>query len=125
VARSREFSLGKLTWLTPLPRSRPLLHSFPSAVEAAMTPRKQKGLRRSPTPEPLRVTDPEAAGIDVHAAVHWVAVPPDHPPNLPAHVRPIGTCTADCHWVNPFGLVPGITRTFRRWLSLGSFPFDQ
>jgi len=41
--------------------------------------------------------------VDVHAAVHWAAVPPgdappppkDHSPNLPAHVRPFGTCTAD------------------------------
>jgi transposase len=68
-----------------------------------MTPRKNKNLRQPPSPEPLRVTNPHAAGIDVHAAVHWVAVPPehappppaDHPPNLPAHVRSFGTCTAD------------------------------
>jgi hypothetical protein len=44
----------------------------------------------------------------VHAALHWVAVPPDHVPprkdvdagsagaeNLPAHVRKFGACTAD------------------------------
>jgi transposase len=49
------------------------------------------------------VTHPHAAGIDVHADIHWVAVPPgdapppeaNHPPNLPAHVRSFGTCTAD------------------------------
>jgi len=47
--------------------------------------------------------NPHAAGIDVHATVHWVAVPaadappppPDHPPKLPPHVRSFGTCTAD------------------------------
>jgi transposase len=69
-----------------------------------MTPRRTKTLRMSPPPaEPLRVHNPHAAGIDVHAAQHWVAVPPetapppppDHPPNLPPHVRPFGACTAD------------------------------
>jgi transposase len=68
-----------------------------------MTPRKQKHFRQPPSPEPLRVTNPHAAGIDVHAETHWVAVPPehapppppDHPPNLPPHVRSFGACTAD------------------------------
>jgi hypothetical protein len=68
-----------------------------------MTPRDQKKERR-PSPEArLRVMNPHAAGIDVHATVHWVAVPaadapappPDHPPNLPANVRSFGACTAD------------------------------
>jgi transposase len=47
--------------------------------------------------------NPHAAGIDVHANVHWVAVPaadapaspPNHPPNLPPNVRSFGACTAD------------------------------
>src|SRR6516225_7068428 len=68
-----------------------------------MTPRIQKNLRQPPSPEPLRLTHRHAAGIDVHSAVHWVAVPPgdappppaDHPANLPAHVRCFGACTAD------------------------------
>lgn len=68
-----------------------------------MTPRKQKDLRQAPSPEPLRVTNPHAAGIDVHSEQHWVAVSPeqapppatDHPPHLPAHVRAFGACTAD------------------------------
>jgi hypothetical protein len=54
-------------------------------------------------PAPLSVTNPNAAGIDIHLATHWVAVPPqsapvppaDHPANLPPWVRPFGTCTAD------------------------------
>ena len=41
-----------------------------------MTPRKQKNGRVVPSPEPLHVANPHAAGIDVHAAEHWVAVPP-------------------------------------------------
>ena len=53
--------------------------------------------------QPLRVTNPHAAGIDVHAEVHWVAVPPEaapppaqnHPAHLPPWVRSFGTCTAD------------------------------
>ena len=68
-----------------------------------MTPRIQKNLRQPPSPEPLRVTHRHAAGIDIHANVHWVAVPPEdappppanHPANLPKHVRSFGTCTAD------------------------------
>jgi transposase len=78
-----------------------------------MTPRKTKNLRMPPQPaEPLRVTHPHAAGIDIHAAEHWVAVPPDHappppadhPPGLPPHVRKFGACTADLEaladWLN-------------------------
>jgi len=69
-----------------------------------MTPRKQKNLRMPrQSAEPLPVTNAHAAGIDVHAAVHWVAVPPgsnpappkDQPANLPPYVRKFGTCTAD------------------------------
>src|SRR5262245_10087840 len=68
-----------------------------------MTPRDQKTERRPSAPARLRVMNPHAAGIDVHANVHWVAVPaedapappPDHPRNLPPHVRSFGACTAD------------------------------
>ena len=52
--------------------------------------------------ESLRVIEPHAAGIDVHAAVHWVAVPPGsatprsgQPPDQPPDIRSFGTCTAD------------------------------
>ncbi len=55
------------------------------------------------TPAPLTVTNPHAAGIDIHLGIHWVAVPPmdapppptGHPANLPPWVRSFGTCTAD------------------------------
>jgi transposase len=68
-----------------------------------MNARKQKKPRQPRSADALQVTNPHAAGIDVHAAVHWVAVspadapapPPDHPPHLPAHVRSFGACTAD------------------------------
>jgi transposase len=81
-----------------------------------MTPRKQKNLRQPPSPEPLRRTNPHAAGIDIHAAIHWVAVspekapppPPEHPPHLPSHVRSFGTCTADllrlADWLTQCGI---------------------
>jgi transposase len=70
-----------------------------------MTPRKQKNFRQRSCTESLRPTNRHAAGIDVHAAVHRVAVPPrsappppaDHPAGLPAHVRSFGACTADLH----------------------------
>jgi len=68
-----------------------------------MTPRKQKNFQQPSSTEPLRMTNAHAAGIDIHAAIHWVAVPPEqapppppnHPPNLPPHVRSFGTCTAE------------------------------
>lgn len=70
-----------------------------------MTPRKQKNGQVKRSPEPLTVANPHAAGIDIHAAVHWVAVPPDHASphksseagaaNLPPHVRKFGACTPD------------------------------
>jgi transposase len=68
-----------------------------------MTHRQSKNPRPPRTTEALRITHPHAAGIDVHADVHWVAVPPEdappaptnHPANLPAHVRSFGACTAD------------------------------
>jgi hypothetical protein len=47
-------------------------------MEAAMSARFQKKVRPprpSPDAEPLRVTHAHAAGIDIHAGVHWVAVP--------------------------------------------------
>lgn len=87
-----------------------------------MTPRKQKNGRVVPSPEPLRVANPHAAGIDVHAAVHWVAVPPDHVPppksahadaadaaKLPAHVRKFGACTADLELLADWLQACGIT----------------
>jgi transposase len=68
-----------------------------------MIPRQPKKPRSPGTTGALRITHPHAAGIDVHAEVHWVAVPPEdappapanHPANLPAHVRSFGACTAD------------------------------
>ena len=78
-------------------------------------PRRPASVKRPPAKR-LRLTHPHAAGIDVHSQVHWVAVPPedappppaDHPPNLPAHVRAFGTCTADlialAEWLRQCGV---------------------
>src|SRR5437660_5036790 len=68
-----------------------------------MTPRAGKAFRTSAQLEDLAVTRRHAAGIDVHAAVHFVSVsPPDVPagfrnpdPKLPDGVRTFGTTTAD------------------------------
>src|SRR5262249_14243673 len=86
--------------------------------EAAMTPRRTKTFRLRPqSAEPLRVQNPHAAGIDVHAAQHWAAVPPearppppaDQPPNLPPHVRKFGACTADLEALADWLAACGIT----------------
>ena len=83
-----------------------------------MTPRRTKTLRMSPQPvEPLRVQNPHAAGIDIHAAQHWVAVPAeaapppaaDHPPHLPPHVRRFGACTADLEALADWLAACGVT----------------
>jgi transposase len=46
-------------------------------LEAAVTPRKDKNLRLTTQVAHLPVLQPDAAGIDVGSAEHWVAVPPD------------------------------------------------
>ena len=58
-----------------------------------MTPRHQKKLRQPRSAEPLHVTHRHAAGIDVHSAVHWVAVPPEDAPVQ----RPIFPAFLTCH----------------------------
>src|SRR5262249_50036127 len=113
VARSACPGLGKCLLSNPAALAAFSSHGPFPYLEAAMTQRKQKNLRhmtpgkrknvRQPSSAALRVTRPHAAGIDVHAAVHWVAVsgadapPPaaNHAANLQAHVRSFGTCTAD------------------------------
>lgn len=68
-----------------------------------MTPRAGKQFRTSDKVEDLAVTHRHAAGIDVHAAVHFVAVPAEDVPagfvnpeaKLPAGVRKFGTNTGD------------------------------
>jgi transposase len=68
-----------------------------------MTPRQGKRFRTSDPVEDLTVTQRHAAGIDVHAAVHFVAVAPADVPadfvnpdaKLPAGVRKFGATTGD------------------------------
>jgi transposase len=79
-----------------------------------MTPRRRKDGRIVPAPEPLPVTNPHAAGIDVHAARHYVAVPPAAvpaavPAGRPPHVRTFGACTADLEALADWLKVCGVT----------------
>jgi transposase len=68
-----------------------------------MTPRKGKNFRTGQKVEDLAVTHRNAAGIDVHSAVHFVAVRAEDVPmgfinpeaKLPAGVRRFGTNTGD------------------------------
>ncbi|HKB41198.1 MAG TPA: transposase, partial [Gemmataceae bacterium] len=57
-----------------------------------MTPRAGKRFRTSAGGDALAVKHPHAAGIDVPAAVHFVAVPAE---DVPAGVRTFGPHTAD------------------------------
>jgi transposase len=81
--------------------------------------------------EPLGVHNPHAAGIDVHAQVHWVAVPSgaapappkNHPANLPPWVRAFGTCTADLEmladWLRQCGVTTvAMEATGVYWIAL-------
>jgi len=68
-----------------------------------VTPRQGKSFRTSQRVEDLTIRQQHAAGVDVHAAVHFVAVAPADVPagfinadaKLPAGVRKFGTNTAD------------------------------
>ena len=68
-----------------------------------MTPQKGKKFRTSERVADLTITHRHAAGIDVHAAVHFVAVPMEDVPagfinpdaKLPLGVRKFGTNTGD------------------------------
>jgi transposase len=65
----------------------------------------------------LHVTNRHAAGVDIHLATHWVAVPlksapprsKDHHANLPDNVRTFGTCTADLEMLADWLTACGIT----------------
>jgi transposase len=65
----------------------------------------------------LRIANPHAAGIDVHARAHWVCVPAssvprsaqDQPTNLPANVRAFGTCTPDLEQLADWLFTCGVT----------------
>ena len=92
ATRPTVFPLKKLLILrTPTPAtSSPILY-----------PEVPMARRKTPT-DALPVLNPHTAAIDIHAAVHWVAVPPNsappdpsHPPELPPEVRSFGACTAD------------------------------
>jgi transposase len=82
-----------------------------------MTPRQGKQFRRSDEVGDLSVTQRHAAGIDVHAAVHFVAVPAADVPagfvnpdaKLPAGVRKFGTNTGDLEAIAAWLKACGIT----------------
>jgi transposase len=79
--------------------------SQPAATCKARKPRKPRKSRKrlSAADTLLQTLHPHAAGIDVGAAELWVCLPkgseppppPDHPADLPAHVRRFGVFTAD------------------------------
>ena len=81
--------------------------------------------------EALTLTNAHAAGIDVHASTHFVAVPPasapadavNPDPNLPPHVRKFGACTADLElladWLQACGVVTvAMESTGVYWIAL-------
>jgi transposase len=82
-----------------------------------MTPRQGKRFRTSARVEDLAVTHRHAAGIDVHAAAHFVAVPVEDVPagfinpdaRLPAGVRKFGANTADLEAIAAWLKACGVT----------------
>jgi len=87
----------------------PLDIPFPSLVEAAMTPHKDHFPHPGPRPRrrrTLSVTNADAAGIDVGADEHWVAVPADRGAEP---VRRFGTCTADLEAIAAWLQACGVT----------------
>jgi transposase len=96
-----------------------------------MTPRAGKAFRTSAQLDDLAVRQRHAAGIDVHAAVHFVSVmPEDVPPGfvnpepqLPPGVRKFGTCTADLEalaaWLKDCGVTTvAMESTGVYWIAL-------
>lgn len=83
-----------------------------------MTPQKGKKFRTSERVADLTITHRHAAGIDVHAAVHFVAVPVEDVPSgfinpdtkLPAGVRKFGTNTADLEAIATWLKACGVTQ---------------
>ena len=82
-----------------------------------MTPHKDYCLDEPCLPTPLlpplpvladalHVCHPHAAGIDLGAAEHWVAVPPGRDPQP---VRRFGTCTADLDALADWRIACGVT----------------
>src|SRR5215468_3515749 len=100
-----------------LPRRRPFPTQRASTVESAMTPQRGKKFRRSEEVADLAVRQRHAAGIDVHAAVHFVAVAAEDVPagfvnpdaKLPAGVRKFGTNTADLEAIAAWLQACGVT----------------
>ena len=78
-----------------------------------MSPRSGKRFRTSAPAEDLRVTHRHAAGVDIHAAEHFVSVPAEEVPvgfvnpdaKLPLGVRKFGTTTGELEalaaWLPP------------------------
>src|SRR5262245_56164006 len=71
-----------------------------------MTPRRDNFPHPTPRSRTLPVTNPDAAGIDVGADEHWVAVPPGRDAE-PA--RRFGTCTADLEAIAAWLRACGVT----------------
>ena len=82
-----------------------------------MPVRVRKDGRVAAMSESLCLVNAHAAGIDVHAGDHFVAVPPasvpadavNPEPQLPAHVRKFGTCTPDLELLADWLQACGIT----------------
>jgi transposase len=80
-------------------------------------PRKRAARAAAGPSEPLRITHPHAAGIDVHGRVHVVCVPSqdappppkEQPADVPANVRHFGTCTADLEMLADWLRACGVT----------------
>jgi transposase len=96
-----------------------------------MTPRSGKAFRTSDQLDDLTVTQRHAAGIDIHAAEHFVSVAAEDVPSgwvnadthLPRGVRKFGTCTADLEalaaWLQQCGVTTvALESTGVYWIAL-------
>jgi hypothetical protein len=91
-ARRRPDPVWKSPSTPPLPRPRPLAVS-PVRVEVVMAQRKPKQTRsKSALPPPLAAVNLPAAGLDMGAETHDVAVPPS---DNAQPVRRFGASTVD------------------------------
>ena len=101
---------------TPAPAAGLVLAYRACCWEQTMSPRYRKDGRVASS-EPLSRINAHAAGIDVHAATHFVAVPPESvpadrvnpDPQLPPQVRKFGACTADLEMLADWLQACGVT----------------
>ncbi len=71
--------------------------------------KKRRRSKKSLLEQKLEMLNPNAAGIDVASAEHWVCVPEDR---AEQHIRRVGTCTSDLYAIADWLKAGGVPTVF-------------